>query len=107
MLRKKSRQHDGVGHSYPLPGVTCLSGLCTGALTAATISCTKSLAELLPVASKTVCIAFRAGLRAWDVGKSLDKLTEPWSMVMSSNAPEEVLQDLEEFVKLRVSSAPL
>lgn len=100
---KSFRQHEGVGRSYPIPGVACLSGLCTGTLSAAAISCSKNIAELLPVACKTVSVAFRAGLRAWEVGKSLDKSPGPWSMVISSNAPAEVIERLENFSRLRVS----
>lgn len=96
-------QHDGFEKSYPSPAETLVSGFCTGALSAAAISCCKSVSELLPVAVQTVSIAFRTGLCTLNTAKAVEPLEGNWSMVISGSSLEEVVERLQKFSQSRVS----
>ncbi|KAJ5784444.1 polyketide synthase [Penicillium pulvis] len=48
--------------SYPNPQNTWVVGLCTGLLSAAAVSCSKTVTDLIPLAAHTVLVAFRVGL---------------------------------------------
>ncbi|KAJ5941158.1 polyketide synthase [Penicillium verrucosum] len=50
------------GISYPDPQNTWVVGLCTGLLSAAAVSCCKTVTDLIPLAAHTVLVAFRTGL---------------------------------------------
>lgn len=96
-------QHDGFEKSYPSPAETLVSGFCTGALSAAAISCCKSVSELLPVAIQTVSIAFRTGLCTLNTAKAVEPSEGNWSMVISGRSPEEVAESLQKFSQSKVS----
>lgn len=96
-------QHDGFEKSYPSPAETLVSGFCTGALSAAAISCCRSVSELLPVAVQTVSIAFRTGLCTLNTAKAVEPSEGNWSMVISGSSPEEVVERLQKFSQSRVS----
>jgi hypothetical protein len=53
-------------------GQACVLGLCTGALAAAAVSCSRSTPELVPLAVDAVRVAFRTGVHAADVGQRLE-----------------------------------
>ncbi|KAE8150929.1 hypothetical protein BDV25DRAFT_139362 [Aspergillus avenaceus] len=61
------RHYTAPGHAFPTTHETCLVGLCTGLLSAAAVSCSKSITDLLPIAAQVVLVAFRAGLCVADV----------------------------------------
>lgn len=61
-------------------------GLCTGALAAAAVSCSRSTLELIPLAICAVTVAFRVGKHATDVAHrvaSSDTSEQSWSMIVS------------------------
>ena len=98
------RQHSGVGQNYPKPTETCISGVCTGALSAAAVSCCKHELELLPLAVQTVAIAFRVGLKTVRARNGISSSSEPWSLVVSSSSAESVLETLKNFSEANVST---
>lgn len=63
-----------------------LLGLCTGALAAAAVSCSRSILELVPMAVNAVIIAFRTGTHVTDVAHRVepsDTLDGSWSLIVS------------------------
>lgn len=89
-------------HSNP-----CLIGLCTGSLAAATVSCCRTLSELVPTAIHTVGVAFRAGWRAVEVGQSIEQAPDgaplPWSLIVSGLSPDGADKALDRFCRQHVS----
>ncbi|KAF1952277.1 ketoacyl-synt-domain-containing protein [Byssothecium circinans] len=71
---------------YPTAGNTYLIGLCTGTLTAAAVSCCRSLSELLPVAVEVAVLSFYIGEVAWQAGNSFSCRNEAentsWAVAM-------------------------
>ncbi|PVI03119.1 polyketide synthase [Periconia macrospinosa] len=93
-------QHSRLGVSYPTPSDTYLLGLCTGALSAAAISSSKTISELLPVAVQTVRVAFRFGLCIDDVRIRIEPQTQTsWSMVVLGLMAPQAIEILERFAK--------
>ncbi|KAK3390615.1 conidial yellow pigment biosynthesis polyketide synthase [Podospora didyma] len=72
---------------YPTADNACIIGLCTGALAAVTISCSRSLAELVPRAVEAVVVAFRVGVCVTRMKMRLlaspEKMSRPWSMMVA------------------------
>ncbi|KAH8432989.1 polyketide synthase alb1 [Aspergillus melleus] len=102
-------EHDGFGRAYPFPKETCVSGLCTGALAAAAVSCCNTVSELLPVAVQTVVVALRTGLCALNAAKAVDQSEENWSIVLVGLSQQEVSDRLQEFShshRLPITSQP-
>ena len=61
-------------------------GLCTGALAAAAVSCSRSILELLPMAVDAVTVAFRTGMLVTDVAQRIepsDASDRSWSTIVS------------------------
>lgn len=93
-----------MGASYPTPADSYLLGLCTGALSAAAISSSKTISELLPVAVQAVRVAFRFGLCIDDVRTRIEPQTQTsWSMVVLGLMAPQAIELLEQFAKLNVS----
>ncbi|KAJ9400459.1 hypothetical protein DTO282F9_2646 [Paecilomyces variotii] len=67
------RLHSERSLSYPSADNAHCLGLCTGALSAAAVSSSRSLSELLPAAIETVILAFRTGLHASDSGRRIEE----------------------------------
>ncbi|KAJ5347272.1 hypothetical protein MYU51_004319 [Penicillium brevicompactum] len=86
------------GHVYPTNADTLLTGLCTGLLTAVTISCCSSLPELIPSGVDSVVVGFRIGLLSEDVRLRIEpaaSLGGSWSVVipgLKEDAATEALQ---------------
>jgi hypothetical protein len=66
--------------------------LCTGALAAAAVSCSRHVSDLLKLAPHAVAIAFRAALRAYEAGQSIERGAESWSLAVT-NAPEDEIRN--------------
>ncbi|ROW00331.1 hypothetical protein VMCG_07320 [Cytospora schulzeri] len=88
-------------HSYPSTQYTSLLGLCTGAISAAAVSCAQSVFELLPLAVTAVTVAFRTGLCATDAGRratgyepleSSIQTSKPWSLVAAGPGASHAVQ---------------
>ena len=72
-------------------------GLCTGALAAAAVSCSRSLLELIPIAVDAVIIAFRTGMLVMDVAQRvepLDASDRSWSIIVAGAASAEAIPRL-------------
>ncbi|KAJ6183799.1 type I iterative polyketide synthase [Penicillium mononematosum] len=94
------RIHSEGGLVYPTACDTHLLGLCTGAFAAAAISCSRSLAELLPAAVQTVLVAFRTSLCAGRIGHCIEPTTtgsREWSLLVSGMETQEIQDALREF----------
>jgi len=101
------RQYGRNGGLYDKPSDSYVLGIGTGALAAVAISSCISLSELLPLAVKTVGIAFRLGLYTVQVGESITKhaSSDPlaWSMTISDLAAADANQALCTFLEENVS----
>ncbi|KAK3307264.1 uncharacterized protein B0T15DRAFT_394431 [Chaetomium strumarium] len=68
------------------PNDTRILGLCTGALAAAAVSCSRSTIELVPLAVDAVVVAFRTGLHVAGMAQRLEAAEtvedESWSVVI-------------------------
>ena len=72
-------------------------GLCTGALAAAAVSCSRSLLELIPMAIHAVVIAFRTGMLVMDVAQRVEPsngLDRSWSMTIAGSGSAEAISRL-------------
>ena len=83
---------------------TLVLGLCTGALAAAAISCSRDTLELIPMAINAVVVAFRTGSRVTEVARSLEPMEtsdSSWSTIIAGSASSEsVLSMCKEMVRL-------
>ena len=67
-------------------------GLCTGALAAAAVSCSRSTLELIPMAVDTVIVAFRTGMHVTDIAQRVapsDASDRSWSIIVPGLASAE------------------
>lgn len=106
LIKILGSQYGQVGRSYPDQSDTYLLGLCTGALPAAAIGCSKTLSELLPAAVQTVAVAFRLGLFVMRFRDGIEKSSEKasvWSVLFPGFSVEKAKQELEDFIKVNVS----
>ncbi|KAI6446503.1 Type I Iterative PKS [Pyricularia oryzae] len=60
------RIHGSGGQVYPTPDTSCVSGVCTGSLAAAAVSCSRNISTLIEPALYAVAVAARIGAVAWD-----------------------------------------
>ena len=71
---------------YPTAASTYLVGACTGSFTAAAISTSQTLLELIPVAVETVLISLKLGLRSLvvrhDIEASVPGESKSWSALV-------------------------
>lgn len=61
---------------YPTPQDSWVVGLCTGLLSAAAVSCCRTITDLIPLASHTVLLAFRTGLCIQEVRDKIEAQPE-------------------------------
>ncbi|KAL1953845.1 hypothetical protein VTO42DRAFT_2105 [Malbranchea cinnamomea] len=83
-------QHDGIGKTCLSLLDSCVSGLCTGALSAAAVSCCTTSSELVPLAAQTVLVAFRVGLCTLYAARAIDPSPGNWSMVVSGDSTSNI-----------------
>ncbi|KAI0390134.1 hypothetical protein F5Y17DRAFT_462038 [Xylariaceae sp. FL0594] len=71
----------------------CVLGICTGALSAAAVGCSRSAVELLPLAVEAVVVAFRTGLCVNRMAQRIEpprlECNRPWSLVVPGLASAE------------------
>ncbi|KAL9105864.1 MAG: hypothetical protein Q9227_009027 [Pyrenula ochraceoflavens] len=96
------RLHGPYGLSYPTRDSACLVGLCTGTLSAAAVSCSQSLSDLLDAAVEAAILAFKAGFRSWDVSRRVYSTTHTvgrsWALaVLSGISLEQATLSLRQF----------
>ena len=69
-------------------------GVCTGALAAAAVSCSRSVLELVPMAVAAVTVAFRTGMHVMDVAQRIepsDATDQSWSIIVPGAASAEAV----------------
>ena len=69
-------------------------GLCTGALAAAVVSCSRSTLDLIPLAIDAIVVAFQIGLLVRDcAGRviGLDENDQSWSIIVPGSTAVEVI----------------
>ncbi|KAI4597969.1 Type I Iterative PKS [Pestalotiopsis sp. 9143b] len=84
-------------------------GLCTGAIAAAAVVCSRNTLELVPIAVDAVVVAFRTGMRVADMAQRLepsDSLDQSWSFVVPGSASAEVIEAYAKNTTLPLSSRP-
>ncbi|KAH8585531.1 hypothetical protein B0O99DRAFT_154018 [Bisporella sp. PMI_857] len=81
-------------------------GLCTGALVAAAVSCSRNTLELIPLAIDAVVVAFRTGLRVTDAARRVEPSDKTWSIIVPSLECIEVVHKFCEETILPLTSAP-
>ncbi|TKX25774.1 polyketide synthase [Elsinoe australis] len=97
------REHGAQGRPYPTPQNSCLTGLCTGSLSAVASSCASSSSDLLHLGVETVKVAFRVGACAWDFGTRLSNSRDEigryqsWTAALSGVSHDDVAATLKEF----------
>lgn len=94
------------GGLCPQPPNSYVLGLGTGALTAAAVSCCRTISELLPLAVHTVAIALRTGLCASEMARCIEpiggKHPAPWSIIASGRSAKTLNEVLIDFSRQRV-----
>lgn len=88
---------------------TVLAGLCTGLLAATAVSASRSLVDLVPIALKTVQVAFRIGAKVYRAAQRLStskdgNTNRSWSTLVIGMQKESAISELERFNKSRVMS---
>ncbi|KGO63928.1 Male sterility, NAD-binding [Penicillium italicum] len=84
-------------------------GLCTGALAAVAVACSRSVVDLVPLAVNAVCVAFRAGVRVKDVAHRVTSSNEPklsWSAIIPGASSVEAIHQFCENTALPLTSKP-
>jgi hypothetical protein len=79
--------------------------MCTGSLTAAAISCCRTLSELLPVSVQVISISFRAGLLAADVRARFGSSGEDdmgWAFMCPNLSADAAYMTIENFSEAQV-----
>ncbi|KAL9056770.1 MAG: hypothetical protein Q9162_002741 [Coniocarpon cinnabarinum] len=70
------------------------AGLCTGALAAAAVSCSRNILDLVPMAVDAVTVAFRVGMHVTDVALRVAPLSETdqsWSIIVPGASSHEAV----------------
>ncbi|KAF1347668.1 beta-ketoacyl synthase [Delphinella strobiligena] len=75
------------GLEYPRTDNARVLGLCTGALSAAAVSCSRSTFELVPLAVEVVVVAFNTGIHVTDIANRVElprngQKDKCWSMIV-------------------------
>ncbi|KUI72115.1 Conidial yellow pigment biosynthesis polyketide synthase [Cytospora mali] len=97
------------GNEYPKPEDSCILGLCTGALAAVTVSCSRSLSQLVPQAVDAVVVAFGVGVCVSNMKTRLVSPLEAsrtWTMMVAGPSASESVRKFCEESKLPVTAKP-
>ncbi|KAH8672377.1 hypothetical protein BGZ61DRAFT_537012 [Ilyonectria robusta] len=84
-------------------------GLCTGALAAAAVTCSRSILDLVPLAVDAVTVAFRIGMHVTDAAKRVAQSNdsdESWSIIVPGTASFEAVDKFCEQTTLPLTSRP-
>ena len=71
-----------------------VSGLCTGALAAAAVACSRSTLDLVPLAVDAVVVAFRTGVRVTDVAHQIagsEESRQSWSIIIPGSSSSDAV----------------
>ncbi|RMZ78667.1 hypothetical protein DV738_g3768, partial [Chaetothyriales sp. CBS 135597] len=85
------------------------AGLCTGALAAVAVACSRSIIDLVPLAVHAVRVAFRTGLRVQEVAHRVTSSNEPkqsWSAVLPGLSSVEAINRFCDNTALPLTSKP-
>ncbi|KAF2637343.1 ketoacyl-synt-domain-containing protein [Massarina eburnea CBS 473.64] len=91
------------------PGTSRLVGLCTGALAAAAVSCSRDVLHLLSLAVDAVVVAFRIGMVVTDAASRISPLngsTQKWSVIIPGAASVEQVRKFCDQSSLPLTSKP-
>jgi len=80
---------------YPDTDNDRILGLCTGALAAAAVSCSRSTLDLISLGVEAVIVAFKTGVHVSDVAQRIEPLQDSdqsWSMVVTGSAAAEAVE---------------
>ncbi|KAM4057347.1 starter unit:ACP transacylase in aflatoxin biosynthesis domain-containing protein [Hirsutella rhossiliensis] len=86
-----------------------VAGICTGALAAAAVSCSRNLLELVPMAVDAVTVAFRIGMQVADVAQRVSPshdADQSWSIIVPGAASSEAVSKFCEQSALPLTSRP-
>ena len=89
---------------FPTRENACLTGRCTGLLSATAVSSSSNPSTLLFLGVQTVAVAFRVGACAWDTGSrfclSQDDADpyQSWTVALAGADEETLAQAIERFV---------
>ncbi|KAI1456594.1 beta-ketoacyl synthase [Annulohypoxylon moriforme] len=84
-------------------------GICTGALTAAAVTCSRSSLDLIPKAIETIVVAFRIGMHVTDVAKRItppDESGKCWSIIIPGSSSSEAINKFCEGTLLPLTGRP-
>ncbi|KAI0003486.1 ketoacyl-synt-domain-containing protein [Xylariaceae sp. FL0662B] len=84
-------------------------GLCTGALAAAAVGCSRNTLELVPAAVDAVVVAFRTGIRVTDMAQRLqpsDSSDQSWAIIVPGLASADAVRRFCEHTILPLSARP-
>lgn len=98
-----------LGHRYPSSVDSCLIGLCTGLLSAAAVSCSKTVGDLIPIAVDTVVVALRLGLcvaRVKDIVAPSELKCQSWCALVSGIDEHDACKIIDRFSSERVLLNP-
>jgi hypothetical protein len=57
---------------------------------------------------QTIQVAFRTGLHVSRIGRAIDQSpTEPWSLVVATRSPDDILHRIDRFTETQVSGMPI
>lgn len=94
------------GRQYPSPQDTYALGICAGSFAAAAVGSSRSLSELVPVATEAVVVAFRTALVSYITKSNIvgdgEEQGESWS-VLTSGQEKEIEEKIKEFTTSEVS----
>jgi hypothetical protein len=100
------RYYGSGSKSFPSPANTFVLGPCTGGFAAAAISCSQSLADVIPNGIEATIAAFKTALCSFLVGRSLSRVQamQPKSWSVALNVPKDVeIEDmLREYTPVQV-----
>lgn len=107
-MQKLKPLYSQAGSSHNYADNSCILGLCTGALAAVAVGCSRSTLELIPMAVEAITTAFRVGMRVADVAQRLDTSEaseRSWSMIVPGLASAEAVHAFcEQTVRVSLSS---
>ncbi|KAM3419059.1 hypothetical protein BST61_g5014 [Cercospora zeina] len=100
------RQHSSGQAAYPTARDSCLTGVCTGLLSAVAVGCASSVTALVPLALHTVAVAVRLGARAWEMGRCLADVRRDaqsryasWTAAVGGVSPQDLRERIAGYAK--------
>lgn len=112
LVLKMTSYYGQPGRVYRMSGSTFATGLCIGALAAAALSCSRSIADLSDSGVDAVRIAMRTGLRAYRAASAIRGEPEeglpdaPWAVILPDACilNSDINEAVKSFIENRVSN---